>query len=118
MIEKLRLRVASLCFLDCPGSRRGSSQIRGRATDSDVSGLAWPESPGLGLALRGSGSSKIQARPGHTGSGRLGPGSGLSQGLLLKVWSKSERNFHHLGSTLDTGKVSHLPYAAIKSAIR
>jgi hypothetical protein len=30
---------------------------------SDVPGLAWPKSPGLGLALEGSGLAKPQARP-------------------------------------------------------
>ena len=50
--------------------------------DSDVPGLAWPESPGLGLASEGSGLVKPQARPYKRAWAWLGPGSGPGQGLL------------------------------------
>ena len=43
-------------------------------------GLAWPESPGLGLALEGSGLIKPQARPYKRACAWLGPGSGPGQG--------------------------------------
>jgi len=48
--------------------------------DSDVLGLAWPESPGLGLALEGSGLAQAQARA-CSGQG-LGQGLGLRPGLM------------------------------------
>ena len=51
-------------------------------TISDVPGLAWPESPGLGLALEGSGLVKPQARPYKRAWAWLGPGSGPGQGLF------------------------------------
>ncbi|KAG2038779.1 hypothetical protein BDR03DRAFT_281057 [Suillus americanus] len=44
---------------------------------SDVPGLAWPESPGLGLASEGSGLVKTQARPTLRALAWLGLGSGL-----------------------------------------
>jgi len=49
---------------------------------SDVPGLAWPESPGLGLALEGSGLVRPQARPYRRAWAWLGPGSGPGQGLF------------------------------------
>jgi hypothetical protein len=53
--------------------------------DSDVPGLAWPESPGLGLALEGSGLAKPQARPRPSEWAWPGLGLGLGQGLWLKM---------------------------------
>jgi len=49
---------------------------------SDVLGLAWPESPGLGLALEGLGLVKPQARPYKRAWAWLRPGSGPGQGLF------------------------------------
>ena len=43
---------------------------------------AWPDSPGLGLALEGLGLVKPQARPYKRAWAWLGPGSGPGQGLF------------------------------------
>jgi hypothetical protein len=53
--------------------------------NSDVPGLAWPESPGLGLASEGSGLAKPQARPRPSERAWPGLGLGLGQGLWLKM---------------------------------
>jgi hypothetical protein len=60
-------------------------QITHRHQDatSDVQGLAWPESPGLGLAWQGLGLTQPQARPYSKACAWLGPG--LAQALGFKV---------------------------------
>ena len=50
---------------------------------SDVQGLAWPESPGLGLALEGLGFSNLQARPYSRAWAWLGPGLAQARALDL-----------------------------------
>jgi hypothetical protein len=48
---------------------------------SDASGLAWPDSHGLGLTLKGLGLEEHQARPVWMAWPWPGLGLGLSQGL-------------------------------------
>jgi ribonuclease HI len=57
-------------------------QKKWRASTSDVPAQAWPESPGFGLALTGSGLSEIQARPKAKKTGLAWPGFGPGRGLV------------------------------------
>ena len=54
----------------------------GYPKDSDVPAPAWPESPGFGLALGGSGSAKSQAKP--KAKCRAWPGLALAQAGALQ----------------------------------
>ena len=54
----------------------------GKIQSSDVQAPSWPESPGFGLALGGSGSSKSQAKP--KAKCRAWPGLALAQAGALQ----------------------------------
>ena len=45
------------------GGSGAGGQVGGKSADSDAQGLAWPESPGLGLAWAGSGLENLKPKP-------------------------------------------------------